>query len=194
MLNLKVSTLQGPELHLDVSALQRSVLLLEVSATGPEMHLDVSALQRCVLLHEVSATRARAASGRVCTTEECTTPGGVCHRAWAASGRVCTTEECTTPRGVCHRARAASGRVCTAEVCDASGGVYIMEAWAASEPKLWIEKTNDLVDIETNISRNLKGLVAIKIATAVRKKSLAAVETAIWFFKTQPRRERELDR
>jgi hypothetical protein len=60
--------------------------------------------------------------------------------------------------------------------------------------KLWIEKTNDLVDIETDISRNLKGLVAIEIATAVRKKSLAAVETAIWFFETQPRWERELDR
>ncbi len=62
------------------------------------------------------------------------------------------------------------------------------------QSKLWIEKTNDLVDIETDISRNLKGLVAIKISTAVRKKSLAAVETAIWFFETQPRRERELDR
>ncbi len=47
------------------------------------------------------------------------------------------------------------------------------------QPKLWIEKTNDLVDIETDISQNLKGLVAIEIATAVRKKSLAAVETAI---------------
>jgi hypothetical protein len=59
------------------------------------------------------------------------------------------------------------------------------------EAKLWIEKTNDLVDIETDISRNLKGLVAIEIATAV---SLAGVETAIWIFETQPRRERELDR
>jgi hypothetical protein len=49
-----VSTLQGPELHLDVSALQRSVLLLEVSATGPELHLDVSEQQRNVLLLEVS--------------------------------------------------------------------------------------------------------------------------------------------
>ncbi len=46
-------------------------------------------------------------------------------------------------------------------------------------PKLWIEKTNDLVDIETDISLNLKGLVAIDIATAV---SLAGVETAIWFW------------
>ncbi len=64
----------------------------------------------------------------------------------------------------------------------------------ASETKLWIEKTNDLVDIETDISQNLKGLVAIEIATAVRKKSLAAVVIAIWFFETQPRRERELDR
>ncbi len=54
VLLLEVSTLQGPELHLDVSALQRSVLLLEVSATGPELHLDVSALQRNVLLLEVS--------------------------------------------------------------------------------------------------------------------------------------------
>jgi hypothetical protein len=44
----KLSTLQGPDLHLDVSALHRSVLLLEVSATGPELHLDVSALQRYV--------------------------------------------------------------------------------------------------------------------------------------------------
>ncbi len=34
----------GPELHLDVSAPQKSVLLLEASATGPELHLDVSAL------------------------------------------------------------------------------------------------------------------------------------------------------
>ena len=48
VLLLEVSTLQGPELHLDVSALQRSVLLLEVSATGPELHLDVSALRRYV--------------------------------------------------------------------------------------------------------------------------------------------------
>ncbi len=62
------------------------------------------------------------------------------------------------------------------------------------QPKLWIEKTNDLVHIETEISRNLKGLVAIEIATAVRKKSLATVAIAIWYFETQPRRERELDR
>ncbi len=39
-----------------MSALQRSVLLLEVSATGPELHLDVSAIQRHVLLLDVSAT------------------------------------------------------------------------------------------------------------------------------------------
>jgi hypothetical protein len=63
-----------------------------------------------------------------------------------------------------------------------------------SIPKLWIEKTNVLVDIETEISRNLKGLGAIEIANAVRKKSLAGVETEIWFFETQPRREREPDR
>jgi hypothetical protein len=35
---------------------------------------------------------------------------------------------------------------------------------------------------------------AIEIANAVRKKSLAGVETAIRFFETQPRREREPDR
>ena len=63
-----------------------------------------------------------------------------------------------------------------------------------TESKLWIEKTNVLVDIETEISRNLKGLGAIEIANAVRKKSLAGVETEIWFFETQPRREREPDR
>ena len=56
---------------MDVSALQRSVLLLEVSATGPELHLDVSAIQRHVLLLDVSATEAGAESGRVCTTEIC---------------------------------------------------------------------------------------------------------------------------
>ena len=37
-----------------MSALQRHVLLLEVSPTGPELHLDLSALQRNVLLLEVS--------------------------------------------------------------------------------------------------------------------------------------------
>ncbi len=36
-----------------------------------------------------------------------------------------------------------------------------------------------------------EGLGAIEIANAVRKKSLAGVETAIRFFETQPRRERE---
>jgi hypothetical protein len=50
---------KGPELHLDVSALQRSVLLLEVSTQEgpelevstlqvPELQLDVSALQMSV--------------------------------------------------------------------------------------------------------------------------------------------------
>ncbi len=67
----------------------------------------------------------------------------------------------------------------------------MLNTFDAFIPKLWIEKTNDLVDIETEISRNLKGLVAIEIATAV---SLVGVAIAIWFFETQPRRERELDR
>ncbi len=60
--------------------------------------------------------------------------------------------------------------------------------------RLWIEKTNVLVDNETDISRNLKSLGATEIANAVRKKSLAGIETAIRFFETQPRRERDPDR
>jgi hypothetical protein len=60
--------------------------------------------------------------------------------------------------------------------------------------KLWIEETNELDVFETEISWNLNSLVAIAIATAVRKKSLAAVATAISFSETPPRRERELDR
>ncbi len=46
---------QGPELQLDVSALQRPVLLLEVSTPQElELHLNVSAQQRLVLLLKVS--------------------------------------------------------------------------------------------------------------------------------------------
>jgi hypothetical protein len=60
--------------------------------------------------------------------------------------------------------------------------------------RLWIEKTNVLDDNETDISRNLKSLGATEIANAVRKKSLAGIETAIQFFETQPRRERDPDR
>ncbi len=48
------------------------------------------------------------------------------------------------------------------------------------------EETNVLVAIETEISLNLKGLIAIEIATAVQEKSLAAVATEIWFFETPP--------
>jgi hypothetical protein len=62
------------------------------------------------------------------------------------------------------------------------------------EAKLWIEETNELDVFETEISWNLKGLVAIAIATPVRKKSLAAAAPAIWFSETPPRRERDLDR
>jgi hypothetical protein len=51
VLLLEVSTPQGAELHLNVSALLRYVLLLEVSTPqGLELHLKVSALQRLVLL------------------------------------------------------------------------------------------------------------------------------------------------
>jgi hypothetical protein len=46
---------QGPELQLDVSALQRYVLLLVMSTLqGPDLHLNVSVLQRLVLLLKVS--------------------------------------------------------------------------------------------------------------------------------------------
>ena len=62
VLLLELSTLQGPELHLNVSALQRSVPLLEVSATGPELHLDVCTTEEC------------AASAGFCTTEPCAAP------------------------------------------------------------------------------------------------------------------------
>jgi hypothetical protein len=55
MLLLEVSTLQRPELHLNL----RLVLLLEVSTPqGSELHLDVPALQKHVLLLEVSTTKA----------------------------------------------------------------------------------------------------------------------------------------
>jgi hypothetical protein len=72
-----VSTLQGPKLHLDVSALQRSVLLLEVSATGPELQLDVSALQRPVQFLEVSTLLRPELHLDVCTKEKCAASGDV---------------------------------------------------------------------------------------------------------------------
>jgi hypothetical protein len=62
----EMSTLQGLELHLDVSILKRPVLLPDVSTLQrtvlhldvstlqrPELHLDVSTLQRPVLLLEM---------------------------------------------------------------------------------------------------------------------------------------------
>ncbi len=75
-----------------------------------------------------------------------------------------------------------------------TGRIWAHEEEYYGKPRLWIEKTNVLVDIETEISRNLKGLGAIEIANAVRKKSLAGVETAMRVFETQPRRERDPDR
>jgi hypothetical protein len=51
---LEMSTLQGPELHLDVSTLKRPVLLLDMSTPQrPDLHLDLSTLQRPTLLLEV---------------------------------------------------------------------------------------------------------------------------------------------
>jgi hypothetical protein len=65
---------------MNVSAIQRPVLLLEVSTPqGAKAYLDVSALQRNVLLLKVSTytTGTCAASERICTTESCAAPGGV---------------------------------------------------------------------------------------------------------------------
>jgi hypothetical protein len=46
---------EEPLLHLDVSKLQRPVLILQVSTSqGPELHLDVSTIERLVLLLDVS--------------------------------------------------------------------------------------------------------------------------------------------
>jgi hypothetical protein len=59
MLLLEVFTPPGLELHLNVSAQQRLVLLLKVSTPqGLELHLNVSAQQRLVLLLKVSTLRA----------------------------------------------------------------------------------------------------------------------------------------
>ena len=101
VLLLEVSTQQGPELYLDVSATEECaapggvyttgacagrvclhyrglyVLLLEVSAKGPELHLDVSTLQRNVLLLEVSTLQGPEVYLDVSATEECAAPGGV---------------------------------------------------------------------------------------------------------------------
>jgi hypothetical protein len=54
-----MSTPQGPELHLDMSTIQRPVLLLDVSTVTPqglELHLDLSLLQRPVLHLDLSTT------------------------------------------------------------------------------------------------------------------------------------------
>jgi hypothetical protein len=46
---------QGPELHLDMSTLQRPKLLLDMSALqGPELHLDMSTLKRHVIHLDLS--------------------------------------------------------------------------------------------------------------------------------------------
>jgi len=58
-----------------VSAIQRPVLLLEVSTLqGPELQLDVFALQRYVLLLVMSTPQG---PERVCTSEACAAPEGV---------------------------------------------------------------------------------------------------------------------
>jgi hypothetical protein len=76
--------------------------------------------------------------------------------------------------------------------------MYIYTLWIMCllyfHARLWIEKTNVVVDIETEISGFRESLGAIEIANAVRKKSLDEIETAIRVFETQPRRDRDLDR
>ncbi len=55
VLLLEVSTPQGPVLHLNMSVLHRNVLLLEVSTPqGSVLHLNMSALQRPVLHLDIS--------------------------------------------------------------------------------------------------------------------------------------------
>ncbi len=55
---LEVSTLQVPELQLDLSTLQGHVLPREVSKPQgpPELHLDVATIKRSVLLLELSTS------------------------------------------------------------------------------------------------------------------------------------------
>ncbi len=54
----EVRTPQGPELYLYMSILQRPELLLEVfTPQGPELHLDLSTLQMPVLFLEVSTSQ-----------------------------------------------------------------------------------------------------------------------------------------
>ncbi len=60
--------------------------------------------------------------------------------------------------------------------------------------KLLDEDTKELDVYETVFARNLKGLVAIAIAIAIRKKRHAAAEPAIQFSETPPRRERARER
>jgi len=71
---------------------------------------------------------------------------------------------------------------------------FVLEAVTELPTRLWIEKTNVLVDNGTDISGFRESLGATEIANAVRKKSLAGIGTAIRFFETQPRRERDPDR
>jgi hypothetical protein len=75
VLLLEVSTLHGPEMHLDISALQRHVPHWQVSTLHMhDLYLDVSTIQRPVLLLDVVysyITVAEAAPGLIFTTEAC---------------------------------------------------------------------------------------------------------------------------
>jgi hypothetical protein len=95
----------GFKLHLDVSALQRPLPLLDVykvTPLGPELLLGMSAQQRCVLLLDVSRVTPW---GPSCIWT-CLHYRGVCCSwmflelhpgAQAASGHVCTTEVFAAP-------------------------------------------------------------------------------------------------
>ncbi len=101
--------MQGPELHLHMSTIQRSVLLLDVStpqswaaqmSTEPELHLDVSTIQMpgpiwmCLLLHHLdrSCTWTCFYYRGLCCILTCLQP-----EAWAASGLGWATGACAAP-------------------------------------------------------------------------------------------------
>jgi hypothetical protein len=141
-----------PELHLNVSALQRLVLLLDLFApqgpeliwtclhygvcatpggvytTGPELHLKVSALQWLVLLLEVCTQQGHELHLKVSTLQR-----PVLLLEVSTIQRLELIRTSLHFRGLCcswrclhHRVLAAYERVCTTEVlvCAAPGGFY----------------------------------------------------------------------
>jgi hypothetical protein len=140
-----VYTLQStPERHLDVSAQQRHVLLLEESTPlGSELHLDMSALQRHVLHRQISSPQRPDLQLDVSTIQRPVllldvsrvTPQGLELHLDFLLQRPVLHLDLSSPRGlsctwtwsdnrslVC----AAAGLVYTAEACAASGHVYTL--------------------------------------------------------------------